>query len=686
MNNSDLIQMIQKRVGTSERTQGRLAREDQWLTLRLFWENRSDCDIVNGRVYSTWGQSLDPDEVRYKCNLIRARGDTAVAKVLAVDADLQARPPTEKKRDRDAALVTNKIFGHVQQVVDWPMMRLLGTTGAMIYGSQVYEIDWDPNIGEPDRYYLIERGVKARVPPVMLSEEQRQAKEDAGLFEDMPPGDITLNLVSPFAFHWDSSSRDKGIAGAQWCATRLFADTERVAEAFNCAERDVPVVEADSGLNNYEEALAFMDGPYGSVLFDQGRPEDKRGKRTLLITMWQRPSKLHPKGLRVVMAGNGSNAKIMNPGSTNNPWAVDRSRHAHLPFVLQHWKPRPGNFWGVGAVEDALQPQYYMNKMRSAKIDFALVHGQPATYVDSKSGLDSNAMTTKVGRIYRLNGNAPPPTIGPIPQQPREVMDVSMQTQSDLDAVMSQSEVSGAKLPGQIRSGTGIRALNQERFQGLTIPAQMFVRATAQVGNVALSIGKLKYREPRIMRYLGSDDAWAVRSFTHMDIVNDIIVTGEPDISDSIAGQKEEVQDWVQSGLFNPQMPQSTQAMIFEAIKFKGAQRILAAMTSSRDHQDREIQEILADPMKYGDKPYPIMPYENHELEMEVCVAFLLSADAEALKSDQIGRAALAQITAHWELHSQALAQQRAQQLAMMEAAKGQPGQASQPKQAERVA
>src|SRR5678815_3478798 len=106
-----------------------------------------------------------------------------VAKVLSVDADFQACPPTDKKRDRDAALVTNKIFDHYQKVVDWDMMRLLGTTAAMIYGSTPYEVSWDPNIGEPDRYYLMERGVKARVPAILLTDEQRQAKEDAGLFE-----------------------------------------------------------------------------------------------------------------------------------------------------------------------------------------------------------------------------------------------------------------------------------------------------------------------------------------------------------------------------------------------------------------------------------------------------------------------------------------------------------------------
>lgn len=680
---SELDEMVRKRIGKSERRQERLSLEEQWMTLRLFWENRSDCEIQGGRVLSAWSRTSDPDEVRYKVNLIRAHGDTAVAKVRAVNATFMARPPTDQKRHRDAAEVTNKVFKHIQQVTKWDRTHLLSTIQAMIYGTSPIEVGWDPKKGEPDRYYLDSAEQRLRMPAALLTEEQRQEKESRNLFEDLPPGDLDAWIHSPFGFHWDTASRDRGIAGCHWVGTRHYVDVERVAEAWGVDENDIPAMDADSGLLNYEEYLANLVGIFGSPLFDAGaRAEEKRGKRTLKIEIWQRPDSKNPKGMHVVWCGG----RIMNSGKTDNPFCADRSSQAHLPFLLQHWKPRPGNFWGVGLVEDALQPQYWTNQMRSSKMEFALVHGQPAIFMPSDSGLDTAEQTTKAGRIYRTRSGMPMPVqIGPTPQQGRDVGDVAMMAEGDLNRVMSQTEIDGGKLPGQMRSGSGMRAINEERFVGLTIPAQMSVDAICEMGNISLSIAKLRYSQTkeRLYRYLNDTNEWAVQAFTGADIVNDIVVVGEVDIADSIQGQRDFVMDMVATGIFDPTVPPDLRAMIFKSLKYKTADGFIAEQVQAEDNEDREVQEMIADPLKYGEIGYPVMPWENHAVACKALVRFMYSNDFRRLSQTKEGLRSQAMITMHWQQHAMMLAQQQAQQAMMQRSLGGgeQKGQPSKPKQ-----
>jgi hypothetical protein len=241
-------------------------------------------------------------------------------------------------------------------------------------------------------------------------------------------------------------------------------------------------------------------------------------------------------------------------------------------------------------------------------------------------------------------------------------------------------------MPGQIRSGSGVRAINESMTKGLTIPAQMSVDTICEFGNVGLSIAKLKYSptKQRLYRYMGDSNEWAVQAFTGMDIVNDIVVVGEVDIADSIAGQREFVMDMVATGIFDPSVPPDLRAMIFKSLKYKTADGFIAEQTQAEDNEDREIQEMIADPLKYGELGYPVMPWENHAVAIKALVRFMYSNDFRNLdKQGEVGLRAKAVITMHWSQHAQMLAEQQAQEAAMQQAIGGgkeQKGQASKAK------
>lgn len=670
--------MIETRVGWRERRPERLALEQLWITSMAFWSGKHRFWFADGRIMPFEDNVYEPNdnEVRYKVNLIRARVDAAVSKVLGVDADFQVRPPTGKARDRYNAELSNKVFAHIREVADWQMTQLNSKQWSAICGSSFVKVYWDPLVGEPDRFFWDTKQNKSVVPEVMLSQPQKIEKEQAGLFEDLPPGDIAMSVCSPFGFFYDSASRDKGIRGCHWVAERHYVDIARVAERFGVDEKDIQPVENSGGLDNYEEAIAFMSSGNGFSIFDYGRPMDKIGKRTMYVEMWERPSSHHKKGQWIVYAGG----KIIRKG--DNPYAADKTGWSHLPYVKDDWKPHPGRFWGASLVEDLLSPQWHLNETRSAQISFIRAHGQPAVFVGKDSGLDTDRMTSQVGRIYTINETtAVGVKMGPTPQMPAEVMNVAALTEGDLNKLASQSEIDGGKLPGELRSGSAVRAVNEERFAGLSIPAKMAVRTVRDVGRVALALAHQFYTTPRLMKYMGDDNEWVVEQFTGADLINDVVVVGEPDIGDSIAAQREEVLDALNMGAFNPQLDRQTRTMILKMLKYKTSDEFFSRSIQAEKHAEDVIGQIIRDPLKYGEIGYPVLPWQDAESEINALVSFMYTAEFDALDPR-----AKAVITKYWQDLSMLLQQVAMQQQAMSEAenaGKPEKGQASQPRPAQ---
>lgn len=675
---SELLDMIEKRVGLRDRRSERLALEQLWITSMAFWSGKHRFWFADGRLmpFEDYPGDTNDNEVRYKVNLIRARVDAAVAKVLGVDADFQVRPPTGDAVDRERAELSNKVLDHIKEVTDFQQIQLISKQWSAICGSSFIKVFWDPLVGEPDRFFLESKNNRGVVPEVMLTPAQKIDKEAQGLFEDLPSGDLSMSVCSPFGLFYDSASRDKGIRGCHWISEMHYVDIDRVAERFGVDPKDIQPVENSGGLDNYEEAIAFMSSGNGFSLFDYGRPIDKLGKRTRYVEMWERPSAHNKKGQWVVYAGG----KILRKG--DNPYAADRTGWAHLPYVKDDWKPHPGRFWGASLVEDLLSPQWHLNETRSSQIAFLRAHGQPAIFVGKDSGIDTDRMTSQVGRIYTMNEtSAMGVKTGPTPQMPAEVMQVAALTEGDLNKLASQSEIDGGKLPGELRSGSAVRAVNEERFAGLSIPAKMSVRTVRDTGRIALALGKMFYTSPRLMRYMGDDNQWVVEEFTGADLINDVVIVGEPDIGDSISAQREEILDALNMGAFNPQFDRQTRTMILKALKYKTSDEFFTRSIQAEKHAEDVIQEIIHDPLKYGHMGYPVLPWQDAESEINALVSFMYSNEFDVL--DERAKAV---ITKYWQdlsMLQQMVAMQQASMDQAKNAGKPEKGQASQPRQSQ---
>ncbi len=677
INNSEgeLIQMIDKRVGLHESRLERLALEESWISNVAFWSGKQRFFFEQGRLYDA---ALDnPDEaVQYKVNLVRSRVLAACAKVLAVNAKFRVRPPTGTSRDRELAQLSEKVFDHIREVTDFEWHLMMATMWKAVCGSSFLKIQWDPMKGDPDRFYLSDPQSRRVIPEQMLTPAMKAEKDQSNLFEDYAPGDISVSVLSPFAAFQDTSSRDSQMAGCQWFAEKHYVDIDRIAERFGMDPKDIQPMEADAGLRNYEEAIAFMSNGSGLSLVDWAQPEDKRGKRTQYVELWQRPSKQYPKGMRVVYAG-GRILNLNRAGGLDNPYAADRTGWAHIPYVKDDWCPHPGRFWGASLVEDLIGPQYYLNASRTVMMQFMETFGLPNTYVGDQAGIDTDNMPVGGGRIYQVNEvSSFKVQHGPPPQIPPDVARFMDVCEADLNKAAAQSEINADGLPGQLRSGSAVRAINEERFITLTVPGKSTLRTVRDAGKIALALGKMYYGEKRLMRYLGEDNEWVVEEFNGADLRNDFVIVGNPSVADTVASGREEMLDALQAGAFNPQFDEQTRALILKGLHYNTSDEFIKRTLQAERNQEREIQEMIKDPLKYGDEGYPVMEWEDHAKESAVIIAYMYTPEFKRLPVQT-----QALITDHWKKHQMFIQQAQMQAMQMAEAMKGIPGQKGQASQ-----
>lgn len=652
--------------------------EEQMLTCMLYYNGQQRIEWVDGRVFTRY-QTDTEDEVFYKVNLLKARTISAVSRVHNVQGEFDVRPPRGDMRSREIADLSKRVFAHIREVTDFQKHREHAEKWAAITGTAVYKIRWDPNIGDPTRYYWTDKVTKTALTADMLSREEREQKTADGLFEDRAPGDLSIEVLSPFSAFPDTSARGGGMRACQWFGEKHYVDIEPLAERFDIDPDEIKPIEFSQGVTNYEDAMAFMSS--GSWFSPAGFaiPRDKQKKRTLYVEMWARPSAHYPKGLRLIWAGGQLlNGKSKILPDIDNPYAADRTGWSHLPYVPHYWVENPARFWGNGLCEDMLTPQFYLNEMRSQKIRFARTFGLPNTFVGKDAGLDLDNIEAGGGKIYGISeASATKVQYGPVPQMPVEVGNLDMALAADLNATASQSEVSGDALPGQLRSGSAVRALNEDRFMGLSIPARGSVTAARDCGKVLLALGKMYYGPNRIMQYLGEGNTWVVEAFDGADLINDVVIIGQASITDTQTNQREEMLDAVQAGVFNPQFDRMTKAMILDGLHYNTSDEFVRQQLQAKRACEREIQLLLQNPAKYA-MGFPVFDWQDHEMHCETLKQFFYTPEFE-----QLDLAIQSVLNTNYAQHKQLLmAEQMAQAQAIeaLKGAPGQPGQASQPR------
>lgn len=669
MKELEALEIVRAAVPRRGDSQARLAIEQSWIRNLFYFGGKQHFAIVGSQVVE-----VPPieNEIRYKANLVKPAVLRAVTKMMALQGRFGVVPSSPSMHDRDVARISESVFRHQMNATGYQREKMYALLWAANCGTAFMRNTWDPRKGDIERYYWWSKGDKSVRPIETIPPEERQALDQDGAYDDLRTGDVSCETVSPFQMHPDPMSKGK-LEHCRWIAQVQWLPREFVAEALGVEEREISEDENTAASERWEDALALMSsGLQGHYLtFSTDERNNRRNRRAWVCQYWERPSRKAKRGRYIVVAG--TRAFVVR----DNPYAADSTGALHLPFTKLDWISMPGRFWGLGLVDDLISPQYRYNESRSRMAEFENLAARPVTVVPKNCGIAPSGLEIKQYAVYEYNPAGGKPEFITPPQIPAEVMANAQTAQGEIRVLSAQSEIDGAKLPGQLRSGLALNAIQKERDIVLDLTGFSVLEADRDVGRQFLALARLFYDNKRLVAMRGSNGEWAIKSFVAADLRNDIRILGEPGEFETSEQSQSRLLEFLQVGALQPATNPQHAQLVLKALRYHTAEEIITDFAQHEERQEEEIRRMLANAKAYLDRPYPVMPFEDDEAHMRVLERLFNNLD----EWERIDPETQSVLATHWEMHNRSKMQKLAQQLSMMQAAKGAPepkGAASQ--------
>lgn len=680
LTNDEANALIRERVNPKLLDAHRLPMEREWVKNLAFLNGNQHFIEVGGGFRAP---VLAPHRVIYRANMIRTLVTKMVATVMANSSTFRAPALDWTKKARDNSFVSEKLFEHLRErVLNWDSIIEDALLWAAACGTGFIEMGWDPDAGTPDRFYIGDDGK----PISGLSMDQKRMLEAADQYEDIPTGELFAISRSGFQVSWDWSCRtDFQDPRCMWGATKELVDIEQIENVWGYEKtKSVKAIEPNSHSLWYDEMLSFMQGMSSAATPGFSTPKDKQRQRCVFVRYWERPMRRNNfEGRFIVTAGdvvlvNGRNTMIRATGG-----------EFPIPLLKINWQRRPGSFIGHSVVEDMRNPQFQYNNARAKQTEVLNVHSHPPIIVDKRSGLPYGQLAIEGGVAYQADivaSGGKPIVLGPVPQVPKELADSANRAQAELYATASQADPDMSKLPGQIRGAPALNMMIEEKNKALLPAAKAALRATLLGGRMALQLAKHNYTSSRIIRYVGEDNAYRVLQFEAADIVTDLRIVGEPEYFKTRASERAQVVEYVQAGVLDPINNPEDKTTVLKVLAFGNAEQAISERLADEENQDREWEEMSADPMRFLVKndfgepmlDYPINPFDDHPTHERVMRRRMKSGEWRQL--DAVTRQLLLQ---HYTAHVQEVQRAMMAQMQMQQAQSAKPspkGQPSRPK------
>ena len=629
----------------------------------------------------------------YKANLVLGNVIRSILTVTGANGEFTVPPKKATRAAEKASWVSTKLFEHMSEIVKMRDKSMLACLMAAIDGAVIWKVSWDPDAGESSRFYYPENlgGLAAGD----VSEWEKQRLEAEGRYKDMANGDVAVSLVSLFQFWWDWKGREGGVDECDRVAQADIVRRDSLREQYGSKVDDVP--ESDGRETNagyWNELLSFMSGQFSAgVAPAMNETGDDADDWILRLEYWERPLPSNGgKGRYIVTAGN----TVLE--NRDNKY---RETQHPLPFVRQNWIDCPGRFWGVSLVENLTSAQRQYNVARSKVVQHQNAFGTPTSFYPKQWGVPAEQIQAEPGAWIPVeNISSGDIKYGPAPSLPKEVAENAAAARSEMADISSQQSLESSKLPGQIRGSQGIELMLAERDKPLILPAENFLLSKAEVGRHMLDLASKRYPEDRILHYVGQDRKYRVLEFRRADIVTDLrVVVDRGKVLASPAAARARVLEMVQLEVLQPGINPDDREAVLRALEFQTADGIVSDRLQEEENQEREIQEMVGDPIAWlreradsmapmsaeGEPPatvqgYPTNPFDDDQAHVRVLLRFVRSQEYRDL--DPLAQQLL---VLHLQEHQGKIQQAMMQQMMMEQALsgggskKGEPSKARQP-------
>lgn len=388
-------------------------------------------------------------------NFVFSTLETIKPVMLAENPRILALPQTEEMQGKSDA---------VQKSIDYEWQRTnftrhLGNciTNALLYGTGIEGILWD---AESDRI-----------------------------------GNVAPVVISPFNFFIDPAATC--LADAEYCiyatyksigeVLRLAPDKKEQLEKNKTSPSDNWLVHGKESTANMKDKLLYIEAYFRDHTQELSEVTEEDGNSYKVSKM------KYPNGRRVIIAGDvliidGEN--IYQDGK--------------FPFASLTCYDVPGEFWGMGEVEQIISPTNSVNILTNSIIETAELTSNPIWIMDKNCGVAQNSLTNRKGLVVRKNPGTEVRREQP-PSLPAYIQNVIDILKKDIENISGVYDVTRGEKPTGITAAAAIQALSEQAQGRIKLKVQNMEFFLGEVGGLWLSRIQQFWVTKRSVRIMGED-------------------------------------------------------------------------------------------------------------------------------------------------------------------------------------
>lgn len=618
-----VLRVLDARSGSSERARDplHLSLQRLWTLCIAFYLGRQSTAPLSPLL--DLDPSFFPTDDGYKANHVQRMVLQVVSRLAGQAPSFDFTPKSPDPDDLFGNKVAEAFVDYWGGTLDFRELRQQQAFWNVNTGTSFLYFDWDKLAGqriETVRNPFDKSIVDAsKMQPGMLEFARNQ-----GSVESRNTGNLAGEVLSPFQVTIPRGFRH--LEHMPWVIIEREVSLDWVWDRYPDIAPGLTTEDLNTlDENQYWRRLSQLVSASGFTLATAGADQHE----TLAIReLWIPPSGRFPQGLFARATKN----TYLEHGP--HPYAAAGIDIGHMPWMrfpidVSRYAWVPGRFWGMGLVEHLIHPQIDYNRSRTQVIQQRdrLSHAQWLAHKKTKLINTRN----EYGDILEWEGNIPPVLQQPpaMSQAHVETMQLSM---GDLRSLASIHEVTEGDAPGNVRSGTAVRYL-QERDSAASMHPSSSMEGSWTKSMQRVATLTWKFCDlPRMVRIYGEFRQSDVAFFKGSQIGGNVFLRVREGsmMPRSKAEMFELTLNLLQMGGLNAADPDQLE-LVFDALEFGSAEKFFHERNLDRRRATIENQMFLrpeVDPLTGRPAPFPgVRDDDDHQVHIREHMK-LLKSDA----------------------------------------------------------
>ena len=513
--------------------------------------------------------------------------DIRLAKLQKVRPIMSVIPASTDDCDQKTAKLCKKIINSVANKQDLSAQICKATKWSEICGTSFYKIVWNSELGE-----------------VIAEKDGKQVKT----------GDIEISVTSPFEIYPDSVNNEN----IDDCQSIIHAKAYHVDEIKNIYGVDTKGEDINVfSLENVGTGLGGLGyHAYATKIVSGIKPN-----HALVIEKYEKPSKEHPNGRFIIIAGE----TLVYDGEL--PFVNRTNGKRGFPFVKQVSIEQAGSFWGTGIVERLIPVQRAYNAVKNRKHEFLNRLSMGVLTVEDGSvdldNLEEEGLSPGKILVYRQGANVP-----------RYMANTSVPTdfekeeQALLTEFMTISGVSDILNNSSNYtniSGVALQLLIEQDESRISPTTDIMKQCIKLIGGQILRLYKQFVTIPKLIKVAGDNGELEMIYFSASDITSeDIVFESDTEITESLAQRRSMVFDLLNAGLLQDENGKLSNRMRLKALDLLG----FGIWENAQDMNELHTKKASTENVELScGKSVSVCEIDDHDMHINEHISYMLGCD-----------------------------------------------------------